>query len=135
MNYVERENDTFANRYYWYFDADPNTGSIDAKKKDALDGYDRVYEVRKWMKFQNVHYRVTFEKKPFSPIGEVGWNPSEDCYGIAYDIYLHDALYGYYKTSYKFDRHDAIYTVRKGPKKWTRNYASALLKGLGYELV
>ena len=129
MTYVDpdRENNTFLDQHYRYMGPE--------ELHYTMDLFDRIYERRKDLKREAVHYRVTFEKKSFSPIGEVGWNPSEDCDGIASNVYLHDALYGFYKTGYKFDPHDEVYTVRKGPKKWTRNYASALLKGLGYELV
>lgn len=129
MTYVDpdRENNTFLGQHYRYMGPE--------ELHYTMDLFDRIYERRKDLKREAVHYRVTFEKKPFSPIGEVGWEPAGDCDGIASNVYLHDALYGLYKTGYQFDPHDEVYTVRKGPKKWTRNYVSALLKGLGYELV
>lgn len=136
MNYKDRENDTFANRYYWYFEADDNTGSIDAKKKEVLDGYDRVYEARKWMKFQSVHHRVTFERKPFSPIGELRWwSVNGTPFGTAEHTYLHDALVHPFAIHYSWAIHDIVYTKRKKQKLWTKPFLSALLKGLGYELV
>ena len=128
------QKDTFRDHHYWYKGEDED-GKIDPDFKDLLMRYDAVYEKRKDVKCEDAHYRVTFEKKSFSPIGEVVWKPTGDCYGSAYNVYLHDAIYVLCKTRYQFDKHDEVYTVRKGPKKWTRNYVSALLKGLGYELV
>lgn len=129
MTYVDPDMETYTFRHQRYRFMGPEELS------DTLADYDHFYEVRKPDKREAVHYRVTFEKKSVSLIGGLGWKPTGDCYGSAYNVYLHDALYGSYKTGYKFGKHDEVYTVRKGPKKWTRNYVSALLKGLGYELV
>lgn len=132
---LDDQKDTFRDHHYWYKGEDED-GNIDPVFKDLLMRYDAVYEKRKDVKCEDAHYRVTFEKKSFSPIGEVRWwSVNGTPFGTAEHTYLHDALVHPFAIHYSWAIHDIVYTKRKKQKLWTKPFLSALLKGLGYELV
>lgn len=130
MTYVDpdQENNTFLGQHYRF---------MGPKELHAtMDMFDRIYERRKDLKREAVHYRVTFEKKSFSPIGELRWwSVNGTPFGTAEHTYLLDALVHPFAIHYSWAIHDIVYTKRKKQKLWTKPFLSALLKGLGYELV